>query len=341
MYKTISDRPTRLCIAFTLLAFVLFFSPAVGAQENKVEHETGFYYTIQKGDTLWDLSERFADSPWQWPDLWQKNKQIANPHWIYPGERIRLYRKEGYRDLTPPPPPPQEPVPEKEKPYFYYSAIDSLSFIKTKPDKPLGKIIKSRDNKQLLAVGDPVYIQRYGDSSFIRGGKYTCYRLVDPMRNYDIENRYGVQYYPTGIVEITAEEDGFLLGQIVASFREMQIGNLLMPYRRQERKIILEEAPVNVKGKVIGGEEGQNLLGDNTTAFIDKGTRDGIKPGQMFTMVYREMEQLNPKKRAYTLLPPVNFGSFIVLHTEAKNSTVFILKSSKAVKPGTDFRSMQ
>ena len=43
-----------------------------------VEHETGFYYTVQKGDTLWDLSQQFSDTPWQWTELWNENQQIAN-----------------------------------------------------------------------------------------------------------------------------------------------------------------------------------------------------------------------------------------------------------------------
>ena len=66
------------------------------------ETRNGYYYTVQKGDTLWDLSRRFADSPWVWPELWTENATvIANPHLIYPGQKIRLTRKAGYSPQMP------------------------------------------------------------------------------------------------------------------------------------------------------------------------------------------------------------------------------------------------
>jgi len=57
------------------------------------DFEPGFYYTVKKGDTLWDLSQKFYDSEWVWPATWAQNKDIKNPHRIYPGQRIRLYQR--------------------------------------------------------------------------------------------------------------------------------------------------------------------------------------------------------------------------------------------------------
>lgn len=47
-------------------------------------------YIVKKGDTLWDLSAQFLSNPFSWPDLWQKNQHIKDPHWIYPGDSLYL-----------------------------------------------------------------------------------------------------------------------------------------------------------------------------------------------------------------------------------------------------------
>jgi hypothetical protein len=66
-------------------------------------------YIVVPGDTLWGISERYTDSPWRWPDLWNMNKeQIRNPHLIYPGYVLILDRERGQLTIAKP---GAEPVP--------------------------------------------------------------------------------------------------------------------------------------------------------------------------------------------------------------------------------------
>lgn len=75
-----------LCLVSVIaLSFSLAFT-LYGQEKN----ETEGVYTIKKGDTLWDISSRFMKNPYLWPKLWQRNPYITNPHWIYPGNPVRL-----------------------------------------------------------------------------------------------------------------------------------------------------------------------------------------------------------------------------------------------------------
>ena len=57
----------------------------VKAGPNEVVH------VVKRGDTLWDLANAYLKNPFRWPEVFQRNTDIVeNPHWIYPGETIRI-----------------------------------------------------------------------------------------------------------------------------------------------------------------------------------------------------------------------------------------------------------
>jgi hypothetical protein len=322
-----------------MCALLFNFSLNLCAEERvgKIEYENGFYYTIQKGDTLWDLSQKFSDSPWQWPDLWRENKQLSNPHWIYPGERIRLYLKEGTGSIA-----ENKIIKQKihqiestkKQVYYYYSKIDQAGFIKSDAVKPSGTILKVKDKKVMINEGDIIYIREEGGIPLPEGKKYYIYRTMKPVRAQNLTPYPGVQHYFTGVVEIVSKEAGFAVGKVIKSYRAINLYDLVMPYEPIKPQIALTESIKGLKGTIILSEEHKAMIGENDIAFIDKGTKDGIQPGQRYSIFYQEKEKISANSSQAVLLPPVQYGMLLVLRTEKDTSTILITNSEKSAQDG-------
>jgi hypothetical protein len=339
-------KPIAFCIGLSLLTVCL--TPAFAQDTPKVaKYEAGFYYTVKKGDTLWDISQRFNDTPWQWPDLWRENDQLPNPHWIYPGERIRLYRKSDrhrYQEEQKPVPAAEPSVeaktPEpKEEPevYFYYPNANMLGFIRKPAVEPVGYIFKSLEDKTLVSHGDIVYIQAKGSakaSDFAAGSRYTIYRTMKPVDKVDAESTLGTQHMMIGALEVTRSEPQYAMATVVDVYYHdaVRVGDLLMNYRKRSPEIKLIDSTPGIEGSIIATEDHGDLVGSNITAFIDKGEEDNILPGQEYNIVYQETETADDGTKI--TLAPVNVGSLLVLHTEKTTSTVFIISAVEKITPG-------
>jgi len=334
-----------LCILSILILSIFLLMPnfpgsQTAAQDQPtVKYETGFYYTVQKGDTLWDLSQKFSDTPWQWPEMWKENSQIANPHRIYPGQRIRLYRRRGAQGYGENSSSKDKTVADKPELTnmldFHFASIDRVGFIRKDPVQSLGTIFKVEGQKEMISTGDLVYIRPGDNAPLAKGRKLTIYRTLKPIKAKDTRELIGIQHYLTGAVEITIVRPDFVLGRIVAAYRPVKVGDLLMPYDRRLPQIVMQQSPEGLEGHIIESEEHQSMFGEGAIAFIDKGEQEGVRPGQLYWIYKQEEFRINPKEKYATTLTPVLLGELLVLHTEKTTATVMITDSLTAIEPGS------
>ncbi len=324
-----------LCILLTIPALPALSSP--DSPEN-IEQQSGFYYTVKKGDTLWDISDRFFDSPWLWPHVWEQNQQLSNPHWIYPGNKIRLFRKEWIQDV---PATAQMPGMPGIKSVVVYNGIDGVGFIRREAAPSFGTIFASFEEKTLLSEGDRVYIHTVPGRPLAVGEKYTTFRTLPPLYDQSNKDVIGIQHLMSGLVEITQITDNVAVGKVLQNFRRsILLQDSLMPYVPQSPEIVLIDGPSGIDGRIIRSEENSQIFGDHFIAFIDRGQNNGIERGQSFSVYQQKQALTNPEdKTSLVTLPPVEIGTLLVLRAEPETSTVLITKSVKEFQAWSQYCS--
>jgi len=329
--------PLRIILGallISLLTFVLPFAAlsAGNIEDHIIETETGIYYIVQPGDTLWDLSQQFSDSPWLWPEMWNENQQITNPHLIYPGDRIKLYRRTDANRV-------QTGVtgPEPAGTTFTYRDMDAVGFIRKIALEPSGTIVDIQRAKTLASDFDEIYITPEPGNSFAVGEKYTVYRTLGKEIRDNTTNAYiGIQHLLLGVINIITVTPDVVVGTIDKTFRVIEVEDKVTPYLKRPAVIEIKESVPDLKGKLIATEDHLRLISQERTAFIDKGENDGIEPGQYYT-IYRQKEQRivsNGHEKTINL-PPQKLGSVLVLHTEENTATTLVVKSDVGIVPWT------
>jgi hypothetical protein len=117
------------------------------------------------------------------------------------------------------------------------------------------------------------------------------------------------------------------------------LGDQLMPFSPRHSKIELKSSTPGIDGQIITSEEHSSLTGDYMLAFIDKGRTDNIEVGQQYSIYYAQKIMLENNQISSKTLPPVDFGTFLVLHTEQTTSTVIITRAAKDIARGERFRT--
>ncbi len=316
---------------------------SIGFAQDDIEfipgEDNGFYYTIKKGDTLWDLSQKFYNSQWDWPGLWEMNDDIKNPHWIYPGKKIKIFLKEKGKlkpIVVPVKKVKKEVVVEKVKPSFSFSEMDSIGFIREDAQPSLGTILKEQDGHMMASTDDIVYIKPSDSQALVPGKTYHIFNTSKVKEKLDDKKFSGLKHLIKAQVKILEHKDAYVIGLITKAYRTVFENDMIMEYYKRDSILTVVEDPEPINARIVCSEDNNLMINDYRIAFINLG-EDTVEPGQIYS-VYKTNEvkgdaKLPFLKKETMKLENLETGKLIVLHTEDISSTVMILSSKYAIHP--------
>jgi hypothetical protein len=253
--EVIMRRLLGLFFAMILMLSFCFVLPGLTQEAKEAEG----VYTIKEGDTLWDISSKFLKDPFLWPKLWQRNPYITNPHWIFPGNLIRLSTLEPVKKEEPKAeetkeevkkvePPPVEKKPEvvagvkpiktEGKP-GYFPEIRDAGFMSDIESRGIGIVLESKEGKNIMSTGDIIYLVIKTPESVLIGNKYTIFRVSDEKRHPVTDKKIGRKYNIIGNIQIIDQRGNYFTARIIESFDAVMKGDYVQPYSKERMEGVI------------------------------------------------------------------------------------------------------
>lgn len=329
-------------------------------------------YTVKKGDTLWDISSRYLNDAWRWPEIWQANQQIANPHLIYPGDVLVLCHIHGQTVLAKDagggcaevetrmaagPLPvvtaqangdyklhPQ--IREQElsvaipaiplqaiKRYLNDSRVVKLSELEKAP-----YVVAGADEHIIAGAGDHVYVR---GKTLEDGGAYGVYRAGTRYVDPDTQEILGYEATAIGGGKVTAVNAGvgtFEIGK--TSDEEVRIEDKLLPYEERVVPSIFEpHNPAGVRpGRVIRVFGSIASAANNSVIVLSRGTMDGVRQGDTFALYQHGKTIVDRVSREAVRLPSERKGLAMVFRTFDRVSYALVLRGTGVISVGDEIR---
>lgn len=259
-------------------------------------------YEVQVGDTLWDIAARFLEAPWRWPDVWQVNPQIPDPHLIYPGDVIALsFDANG-------------------KPVLSLERNGSGSAIKLSPKVRIEEITQPipaipidairnflvrpyvvspddmEDAPHVLAISRDRLVGAPGQRIYVRDPEErplsdTKYHVVRPGKMYkhdETGERLGQEARYIGEVQVIRQGDPATV-EIVESALEIIQGDRLIPMTQSlPTNNYFPKAPANprLECSILSSLNDHETIAQYDVVALDCGKREGVVEGDV--MVIKE-----------------------------------------------------
>lgn len=330
-----------LALTLALLATAAFADQVVLKEGHPDRH------VVVKGDTLWDISEQFLDSPWLWPEIWYVNPQIENPHLIYPGDiislvyvdgkpQLRVQRGKGTFKLSP------QVRSERLDKAIPTIPVDAIQQFLTQPLvvgkdtlKNAAYVVSSADEHLIVGAGDRAYVRGIDAG---QGARYHVFRPGDAYIDPDTGEILGYEALYLGDGDAQKFGDPSTL-KLTRTTREINIGDRVMPMTHEDvHAYFTPHVPHNdIEGRIISVVDGVSQIGQYQVVVINRGKREGVDVGTVFAVSQAGAlipDQVSDERNATVQLPDERAGVLMVFRTFEKVSFGLIMKATSALHVG-------
>ncbi len=329
--------PVLLCALISISAW----AQSTGDLSQYLRPDHPDTYTVVRGDTLWDISGRFLQLPWLWPELWRVNPQIENPHLIYPGDRINLVYVEGrpalmlergefagaYR-LSP----EARATPlDTAIPAISLDAIQSF-LVQNRVVAPevlaaAPYVLQGESERIVLGAGDRLYVRgsvpETSTYSFVRRGPL----YVDP----DTNEVLGQEATYIGLGRVLARNGEIATMLVNSSREEVQVGDRVIPTeQRRLESTFFPSAPANqINGRIISVFGGVSQIGQFDVVVMNRGAREGLEVGNVLAIYKRGALARDRIANDVVRLPSERAGVLMVFRVFEKLSYGLVLETER------------
>jgi len=311
-------------------------------------------YTVKRGDTLWDISSMFLRDPWLWPEIWQVNPQVENPHLIYPGDVLALtygadgrpmisLARGGAARLDPRLRSSELDGAIATIPYSAIAAfLERPSLLTKEQIREAPRVLAFRDKHMIGGAGIEAYIRGLRDSAVNQ--RYNVVHVGEEIRDPDDNDLLGYLgiYTATAVVIDTREP---AKAALTDSARETLEGDRLLGTDSEVPLNFVPRSPENeVRGQIISVIDGVELIGQYKIVAINRGAKHGLEPGHVLAI--EEAGELVPDRtrnneggvkasRAFTSkvqLPNERIGTMLVFRVFDRMSYALIVGASNPIR---------
>jgi len=313
--------------------------------------EGAAYHIVEKGDTLWDLSKRYLNNPFLWPQIWDKNRYITDAHWIYPGDPIVLpdislvsdgagaggagAEGMGAEGLGAEGAGGEGDASSRLTAISEEETIRCASYIADGEDDSL-KILGSERGQERMtfASRDIIYLNKGSNAGVRVGDLYTAHHATYKVKHPKSTRTLGRKFETTGWVRVLLVSENSSTAIVDTACLDMHPNDFLRPYEKVNVPLVRRQQPPNrltpptgkASGYIVDHELDKATTGQGDLLSIDLGSSDGIAPGNRFS-VYRVAYPTVPTAR-------VIVGELAVLTVRERTALAKVIYSNDGILIG-------